>query len=460
MHKIIEQIEEHFEKAQEEYEQGRYENSKTELNVILRTIKEEIKKVKAASQKEDLRKAAVHYGAVSRLLAYSKRAESMLELVRAEEERSRRFRSTVEEVYKEKIIGKLKENERMIEEFRDRDRTIEENNRFIKILRRWNSYTPLLCLDAVENIGGGYFLAWDGTGIVVDPGINFIQNAVSVGLSLKDIDHVILTHSHVDHTSDFEGIVTLFREINVPRYEVGLDPIQFSLYASIGAMNKYCNLISFSYNIFKKISVINPNTSYPISSTICVNTTPCQHKDLFCSHPSSCVGLKFYPDKESKPIFAITSDTGYHSQIKNAFADLEKNLVILHIGSIMEEEMKFTPPPNIPLYKSHLGLRGVLNFIFDVKPLAAVISEFGEEFRGTRVSISDSFDRQFGETKVVPADVGLTIRFSREEPRYIVTCGGCNLQLSIIDTHARLIEKGSNLVYLCPDCFAAKEKPK
>lgn len=297
----------------------------------------------------------------------------------------------------------------------------------------------------------------DGVGIVVDPGINFIRNAVSAGLSIKDIDVVILTHSHVDHTSDFEGIVTLFHEINAPRYNMGLDPIRFSLYTSIGAMNKYCNLISFSYDMFKEVLVMNPDSSYSLSDSIYMKTTPCQHRDLFCSHPASCVGLKFYCGEEPRPIIGITSDTGYNSQLRSDFADLGGNPVILHIGGIMDKEIEFVPPPNIPLYKDHLGLRGVLNFIFDVKPSAAIISEFGEEFRETRTSISELLQQQFvGKTKVIPADVGFTIRFTDKKPYAFVPCDTCHSETPITKIQTKQSKKGQSLMYLCPNCAHKK----
>ena len=315
-------IENRISKAEEEYKQGLYEEAETELEIILKSVEKEIKRIsddaRAALKRKDQQAVAAKYRALSEMIDYSKRVDTKLELVRAEKDRSKRFRSIVKGMREERVISTIGENKKLMEDFRDRDRTIGDSERFVKILRRWNSYTPLLCLDAVENIGGGYFIAWDGTGIVVDPGINFIMNAISAGLSLKDIDNVVLTHSHVDHTSDFEGIVTLFHEMNRPRYDLGLDPIQFFLYASIGATNKYCNLISLSYSIFGKVSVINPYSSYKLSNSIIMRTTPCQHNDLFCSHPSSCVGLKFYSNEETEPIVAITSDTGYHAKLKDA----------------------------------------------------------------------------------------------------------------------------------------------
>jgi hypothetical protein len=293
----------------------------------------------------------------------------------------------------------------------------------------------------------------DGVGIVVDPGINFIKNAVSCGLSLKDIDAIVLTHSHVDHTSDFEGLVTLFHEMNTPRYDVGLDPIRFSLYASIGAMNKYCNLISISYDLLKNVVVMNPRSTYPLSDSVSMNTTTCQHNDLFCVHPSSCVGLKFYCGGKLRPVIAITSDTGYSPQLQSEFADLKGNPVILHIGGIEEKEIESAPPPNVPLYKFHLGLRGVINFVFDVKPSVAIISEFGEEFRETRKSISDLLQKEFStRTKVIPADVGFTIEFTDQKPYALVPCAICHSRIPVSNIQTKQQEKGQSLTYLCRSC--------
>jgi hypothetical protein len=80
------------------------------------------------------------------------------------------------------------------------------------VLRRWNSFTPILP-EAASGPGGGYFLYWRaGTdrwrGIVIDPGFDFLRNYEKEGLPLHAIDAVFLTHSHVDHIRDFEPILT------------------------------------------------------------------------------------------------------------------------------------------------------------------------------------------------------------------------------------------------------------
>jgi tetratricopeptide (TPR) repeat protein len=62
----------------------------------------------------------------------------------------------------------------------------------LEILRRWNSYTPII----TENSkGGGYFINAYDKGIVIDPGFNFIDNFKDTGHVFSDIDIVLLSHA-------------------------------------------------------------------------------------------------------------------------------------------------------------------------------------------------------------------------------------------------------------------------
>jgi len=80
---------------------------------------------------------------------------------------------------------------------------------FLSVLRKWNSYTPILPSKKGDNKGGGYFLYHRGKGIVIDPGFNFIENFYQEGFKVADIDAVLISHAHNDHTVDLESILTL-----------------------------------------------------------------------------------------------------------------------------------------------------------------------------------------------------------------------------------------------------------
>lgn len=105
---------------------------------------------------------------------------------------------------------------------------------YLVILKRFNSFTPTLShqIKYCKNIqeegetpeqkeeakqisrGGGCFLKWQGKGIAIDPGFNYISNLAKVGLSIGNIDAIIITHGHNDHYIDLDPILTLLYELN------------------------------------------------------------------------------------------------------------------------------------------------------------------------------------------------------------------------------------------------------
>lgn len=59
-------------------------------------------------------------------------------------------------------------------------------------------------------IGGGYFLWHKGHGIAIDPGFGFVYALYFYhGITIRDINTVIITHDHMDHNADLETIILL-----------------------------------------------------------------------------------------------------------------------------------------------------------------------------------------------------------------------------------------------------------
>lgn len=67
----------------------------------------------------------------------------------------------------------------------------------------------------LSSLGGGFFLVHNGFGLVIDPGVNFLECLSHfTGADAVDIDGVACTHPHEDHTEDFKRIVRGVREYN------------------------------------------------------------------------------------------------------------------------------------------------------------------------------------------------------------------------------------------------------
>jgi tetratricopeptide (TPR) repeat protein len=85
-------------------------------------------------------------------------------------------------------------------------------------MRRFSSPFPLLPRPAAfRALGGGYFVRLHGKpgggeepyGIVVDPGVDFVENLYRTGYSLSDIDMIVITHDHVDHLGGLDPLLSL-----------------------------------------------------------------------------------------------------------------------------------------------------------------------------------------------------------------------------------------------------------
>jgi len=83
-------------------------------------------------------------------------------------------------------------------------------------MRRYSSAFPLLPRpSAFRALGGGYFARLHAPGeekpfgVVVDPGVDFVENLYRTGYSLGDIDMIVITHDHVDHLGGLDPLLSL-----------------------------------------------------------------------------------------------------------------------------------------------------------------------------------------------------------------------------------------------------------
>jgi hypothetical protein len=195
--------------------------------------------------------------------------------------------------------------------------------------------------------GGGYYLSWQGKGIVVDPGFDYLENFQRCGLGINEISAIFITHSHIDHTDQLESILMMKYERYDRMRDAGasLDPA-VDVFMSWDSMTKY----SSSINDQPREVLNRPIQSIPRDKTIDlfqydypikVEPLPVQHTTT--AGPSSCdaVGLifKLYSDfSRSRPLMkiGITSDCKYEPTVVEYIATKLKecDIVVAHLGTI------------------------------------------------------------------------------------------------------------------------------
>ncbi len=293
---------------------------------------------------------------------------------------------------------------------------------FLLGARKWNSFTPTLPLgeNSKDSLGGGYFLHANGVGTVIDPGFDFLENFNAMGGRLADIQNIVITHAHNDHTNDLESILTLFyqRNKNAGRHSAissrlgrGQKRPVLNLYMNLGSFQKFSPMLNLRTSEHLGIvKTITPGDELMLgASGIKMRVLPANHDEIFTK--TYAVGLHFtLPTKPAKTLL-FTGDTGLFPAgaeiTQGNVAELEIgrrygvkpgeiDYLVPHLGSIGDNELK-SPDRQDGLgesfYPNHLGVQGTIRLITLLRPRYVFVSEFGEELKGFIVLLMELIKR-------------------------------------------------------------------
>lgn len=327
---------------------------------------------------------------------------------------------------KESYLAYIRENKEKFKRFISQGKSLnKEKFSFLSIMRKWNSYTPVLPAKGGHARGGGYFIFHNGIGIVIDPGYNFIQNFFEQNFKLDDIDVVIITHAHNDHTVELESIFSLLfkrnKESTPDQYK------KIDLYLNLGTFKKFAGFFDLSHKDYpsyiNNIVLLDSHNEYRIPKEqvepdIKLITTKTQHHEMI----TWSYALGFVMQCGERTI-RFTGDTGWNEQIEkeNAkfleYKQIDKiDILISHLGSVEEKEFNFdfnkTIAENIKeeiFYKHHLGILGSICMIHTSRPDLVIFSEFGEELKSIRKGLIERISRTMN-IPAIPGDIGLHVK--------------------------------------------------
>ena len=322
------------------------------------------------------------------------------------------------------------------------------------ILRRWNSYTPIVANSGISSRGGGYFLHLGKSSVVFDPGIDFIKNYINAGFMFSQIGKIFITHAHNDHDADLESILTLLYQYNkdlpgeirlnvekkvrsgsimglnemsdddICKYiktevakEYEKQRLKIDIYLSVSAFKKHDTILNLSQDSDYRVYVIDSNhKSIDCGKGIKVKPIHANHNDQI----SDCDALGFIIEFE-KFALVYTGDTGYSPKISQVYRAIHKKykqkkpiVLLAHLGGFKEKEEKPTEErlrSGQAFYENHLGRTGIICLVDILHPTFCILSEFGEEFDGQRITFSKLLAKEFIDLKIpfIPADIGLCL---------------------------------------------------
>lgn len=334
----------------------------------------------------------------------------------------------------------------------------KDNRPCLKILKRWSSSTPLLARGIGFNIGngGGLFIRWKGQGIAIDPGINYILNMAEKGISVLDLDYVIVTHDHIDHNNDLTAIMdikyqctsSVGRTSGLSQKETDwvrrgikyyIDPATEAHFQKDMQENK-CDREVFAKGLTKsqlKSLKISPDVELRYFATEHV-----KNQDTYG------IVLELHDGSKSKQI-GYTSDTKYLPELCDYFQNAD--YIIANLSEITTRDLEKRE------YKhNHMGYQGCYDIVTNPKIYCKyfILSEFWGGKGDIRNIIAKYLKNECLKKKkvieILPGDINLSFDLTDDS----IECSKCGNYCT--ENNIEIECSGSCIEYVCNKCAAGK----
>lgn len=330
---------------------------------------------------------------------------------------------------KEDILDRMELRKQRYRDFLQPRSLIAPQASVLFVLRKWNSFTPIIADGQESDRGGGYFLFHKGVGLVVDPGYDFIEHFHQAGCRIHDITHIAVTHAHDDHTAQLEQLLTLFHQYNGNIAEEKSKK-KVVLLLNHSTMKKFSGFrLHRDCGYVKQVICLNAydgNSPQVIqlgdrAKELRLTVLPAYHDDVFSTDYAVGLGLEVATDKGKRRL-VLTGDTGLFPPKYDEKGEVERftsgrfkgekkvreddpglgvhvnypepfgkapHLLVPHMGSVKPYELDPQITSEEPMfYPNHLGLLGTTTLIKELDPEAVILSEFGSELRDSRMIIA------------------------------------------------------------------------
>lgn len=321
------------------------------------------------------------------------------------------------------------------------------NNKLI-ILKGMSSSSPYIYNEIYNNhsyTGGGFYLKYKGYGIAIDPGYGFIENMYRNKITIQDIDAVIITHNHIDHTNDMRLINDLnhqFQSENHKIYWYMDEATNKNCYCGFNEETNICRIVKDPHLNNEEIDINEDISFIPFKTEHILKD---EHKGEYDTCTFGFVlNLKGNSSKHIK--IGYTSDTRYFDNFEK-FLD-GSNIIIANISGIYYDDYLL-----VKQKPRHLGYRGCYYILQNLTkaPDIFIVSEFWCGETDLRLDVCKALDlEKRGNVKIMPGDVGLHIDLDNIQVK-CSRCGKYQHTSNIFSVKPNT--DFDSIDYICKDCL-------
>lgn len=228
---------------------------------------------------------------------------------------------------------------------------------------------------------GGIWISYKGTNVLIDPGPgSIVRCALSrPKLDASKLDGIILTHKHLDHSSDINVMIEAMTEGGFKKRGVVFCPSD--------AIKKDSVILRYAMKFPERIEILEANKSYRLKEF--EFTVSMKH-----IHPVETYGLKFDINKTS---VALLTDTKYFPELTEFY---KTDILVIFV-------VFFKPRSGI----DHLSFSDAEEIIRRAKPKKAVLTHFGMTMLKEKPHIQAEELSRRTKIEVVAAYDGMNLNF-------------------------------------------------
>ena len=226
---------------------------------------------------------------------------------------------------------------------------------------------------------GGIWLSLDKTNLLIDPGPGSLIRCVSSKPKLNplDLDGIILTHRHLDHSNDINIMIEAMTNGGFRKKGI--------IFAPKDALNDDPVILKYIRDFVEKIEILKEKGTYKIGN-ISFNT-PVKHV-----HGVETYGLNIYGKNCS---ISIITDTKYFEGIESHY---NGNILIINFVLIEKKD-----------YINHLSINEIEKIISTNKPKLTILTHFGMNIiKAKPWEISEKLSKKLG-VNIIAANDGMEI---------------------------------------------------
>lgn len=226
---------------------------------------------------------------------------------------------------------------------------------------------------------GGIWVSCKGTNVIIDPGPGSIVRCATSKPKLDPtkLDGIILTHRHLDHSSDVNVMIEAMTEGGFKKRGVVFCPKD--------AVSEDTVILKHAESFPERIETLKANSKYRVGEF--EFETSMQHV-----HPVQTFGIKF---KLGKTSVSLLTDTKYFKEIKNFY---KTDILIISV-------VFFEPRPSI----DHLSLPEAQQIIAETHPKKVILTHFGMTMLKAKPHIqAEELSKRIG-VEVIAAYDGMSV---------------------------------------------------